>query len=186
MVIAGIDKAIKDDMDVINLSLGSNINDPLHPSSVAINNAMLQGVVSIIAAGNDGPKEGTLGSPGSSALAITIGASDVPVSVPTATVSVYDADQSSNTDPVNDEEQPPVTDPGDTEKQPPLTDPGDTEGQPPITDPGSGEEQPPAADPGDNENQLHAAVPGNNEEHPSVTVPGNIEENPSDINSGNN
>ncbi|SEK91624.1 S8 family serine peptidase [Paenibacillus sp. OK003] len=87
-IIAGIEKAIKDGIDVINLSLGAATNDPLDPSSIALNNAMLQGVVSMVAAGNDGPNEGTLGSPGASALAITIGASDVPLTIPTATVTL--------------------------------------------------------------------------------------------------
>lgn len=49
-----IDKAVKDDMDVINLSLGASINDPLYPTSVAVNNAMLAGVVTVVAAGNSG------------------------------------------------------------------------------------------------------------------------------------
>ncbi|MFX3646647.1 MAG: S8 family serine peptidase [Paenibacillus sp.] len=87
-IIAGIDKAIEDELDVINLSLGAATNDPLDPSSIALNNAMLQGVVSMVAAGNDGPNEGTLGTPGASALAITIGASDVPLTIPTATVTL--------------------------------------------------------------------------------------------------
>ena len=54
-VIAGIDKAVSDGMDIMNLSLGSSVNDPLDPTSVAINNAMLSGVVSVVAAGNAGP-----------------------------------------------------------------------------------------------------------------------------------
>ncbi|MET3940627.1 subtilisin family serine protease [Paenibacillus sp. PvP094] len=87
-IIAGIDKAIEDELDVINLSLGAATNDPLDPASIALNNAMLQGVVSMVAAGNDGPSEGTLGTPGASALAITIGASDVPLTLPTATVTM--------------------------------------------------------------------------------------------------
>ena len=41
-------------MDVINLSLGASINDPLYPTSVAVNNAMLAGVVTVVAAGNSG------------------------------------------------------------------------------------------------------------------------------------
>ncbi|PYY27001.1 S8 family serine peptidase [Paenibacillus illinoisensis] len=87
-IIAGIDKAIQDDLDVINLSLGAATNDPLDPASIALNNAMLQGVVSMVAAGNDGPSEGTLGTPGASALAITVGASDVPLTIPTVTVTM--------------------------------------------------------------------------------------------------
>ncbi|MGM0829816.1 MAG: S8 family serine peptidase [Bacillota bacterium] len=86
-VMAGIDKSVTDGMDVINLSLGSNINDPLNPSSIAVNNAMLSGVVTVVAAGNTGPNEKTLGSPGSAALGITVGASDVSVTIPTITAN---------------------------------------------------------------------------------------------------
>lgn len=87
-VLAGIDKAVQDEMDVINLSLGASVNDPLYPTSVAINNAMLSGVVSVVAAGNAGPNEKTLGSPGSSALGITVGASDASISIPAFSANV--------------------------------------------------------------------------------------------------
>lgn len=89
-IIAGIDKAVKDEMDVINLSLGSTINDPLSPTSVAVNNAVLSGVVTVVAAGNTGPEEKTLGSPGSAALPISVGASDVSVTIPTFTANSGD------------------------------------------------------------------------------------------------
>jgi subtilisin family serine protease len=86
-VLAGIDKAVQDGMDVINLSLGASINDPLYPTSVAINNAMLSGVVSVVAAGNTGPTEKTLGAPGASAFGITVGASDAAISIPAFSAS---------------------------------------------------------------------------------------------------
>ncbi|MBO9129457.1 S8 family serine peptidase [Bacillus sp. 165] len=90
-VLGGIDKAITDGMDVINLSLGANVNDPLYATSVAINNAMLSGVVSVVAAGNAGPNERTVGSPGTAALAITVGASDFAMNIPTfASMSAND------------------------------------------------------------------------------------------------
>ncbi|GAA0437920.1 S8 family serine peptidase [Virgibacillus salarius] len=82
-VIAGIDKAVKDEMDVINLSLGSGTNDPLSPTSVAVNNAVLSDVVTVVAAGNAGPGEKTVGSPGAAALPISVGASDVSQAIPT-------------------------------------------------------------------------------------------------------
>ncbi|MBT2737381.1 S8 family serine peptidase [Bacillus sp. ISL-7] len=85
-VLAGIDQAAKDDLDVINLSLGATVNDPLYPTSIAINNATLAGVVCDVAAGNAGPGAATVGSPGTSALAITVGASSIPVDVPVMTV----------------------------------------------------------------------------------------------------
>jgi len=85
-VLNGIDQAVQDDMDVINLSLGANINDPLYPTSIAINNATLAGVVCDVAAGNAGPGQATVGSPGTSALAITVGASTIPEQVATMTI----------------------------------------------------------------------------------------------------
>ncbi|MGD6848774.1 S8 family serine peptidase [Rossellomorea aquimaris] len=89
-VMAGIEKAVTDGMDVINLSLGSNVNEPLNPTSIAINNAMLSGVVAVVAAGNNGPGEKTLGSPGAAALGITVGASDVSLTIPTISASAGD------------------------------------------------------------------------------------------------
>ncbi|QKE76006.1 S8 family serine peptidase (plasmid) [Arthrobacter citreus] len=89
-VMAGIDKAVKDGMDVINLSLGSSVNDPLEATSIAINNAMLSGTVACVAAGNAGPDEKTLGSPGAAALAVTVGASDVSQTIPTYNASAGD------------------------------------------------------------------------------------------------
>ncbi|OFD54286.1 peptidase S8 [Bacillus mycoides] len=87
-ILAGIDKAIADGMDVINMSLGAQTNDPLYATSVAVNNAMLSGVVTVVAAGNAGPNEKTLGSPGTAALGISVGASDAAMSIPTFSGSV--------------------------------------------------------------------------------------------------
>lgn len=87
-IIGGIDKAVQDGMKVINLSLGAQRNDPLSAEAVAINNATLAGVTCVISAGNSGPGAGSLGTPGASALAITVGASDFPVSIPTASAKV--------------------------------------------------------------------------------------------------
>ncbi|WP_249599221.1 S8 family serine peptidase [Peribacillus frigoritolerans] len=72
-VLGGIDKAVSDGMDVINLSLGSNYNDPTDIESIAVNNAVLSGVTAIVAAGNSGEKMYTLGAPGAASLAITVG-----------------------------------------------------------------------------------------------------------------
>ncbi|MEH7451077.1 S8 family serine peptidase [Gottfriedia acidiceleris] len=82
-VIAGIDKAVQDGMDVINLSLGAGINDPYYPTSTAINYAVLNGITAVVSAGNSGPKAYTLGSPGTAAFALTVGASDVPTTIST-------------------------------------------------------------------------------------------------------
>ena len=86
-ILAGIDKAVKDEMDVINLSLGSPVNDPLSPLSIAVNNAMLADVVTVVASGNSGPGNMTIGTPGTGALAIAVGASDVSQVIPTFTAT---------------------------------------------------------------------------------------------------
>jgi len=62
-----------DHLDVISLSLGGG-GDPDDPMSQAIDNAVDAGIVAVIAAGNSGPSSGTIGSPGTSRKAITIGA----------------------------------------------------------------------------------------------------------------
>ncbi|WP_411345549.1 S8 family serine peptidase [Paenibacillus sp. WLX1005] len=94
-VIDGIEHAVKDGMDVINLSLGSdsekNVNSP---DSVAINNAVLSGVTAVVANGNAataGYYYYSMGSPASAQLAISVGASSTPYSLYTASVtaSVY-------------------------------------------------------------------------------------------------
>jgi subtilisin family serine protease len=89
-VIAGIERAVEDGMDVINLSLGNGNNHSLDATSVAINNAALKGVIPVIAGGITGPSPGTLGSPGASPLAITVGASDVPTDIPTVKANLAD------------------------------------------------------------------------------------------------
>ena len=64
-----------DHLDIISLSLGGKGN-PDDPTSKAIDNAVSAGVVAVIAAGNSGPSEQTIGSPGTARKAITIGAMD--------------------------------------------------------------------------------------------------------------
>ncbi|MFP5106283.1 S8 family serine peptidase [Neobacillus sp. C211] len=85
-VLKGIDQAVIDHMDVINLSLGATNNDPFYPTSIAINNATLAGVTCSISAGNSGPGVATVGSPGTSPLAITVGASSIPEEIPVMTI----------------------------------------------------------------------------------------------------
>ncbi|WP_129688264.1 S8 family serine peptidase [Gottfriedia acidiceleris] len=80
-ILAGIDRAVKDGMDVINLSLGIDVNDPNYPTSMAVNYAVLSGVTTVVSAGNSGSNSYTLGSPGAAALALTVGASSTPIPV---------------------------------------------------------------------------------------------------------
>lgn len=82
-ILAGIDQAVADGMDVINMSLGADYNDPLYVTSIAVNNAVLAGVTAVVSAGNSGNQMYTLGSPGTSPLALTVGANDTSVTIPT-------------------------------------------------------------------------------------------------------
>ena len=77
-VLGGIDRAVQEGMDVINLSLGNSLNDPEYITSIALNNAMLAGVTAVVASGNSGPQRWTVGSPGAAALPITVGNSTGP------------------------------------------------------------------------------------------------------------
>ncbi|XRG77498.1 S8 family serine peptidase [Rossellomorea sp. GAMAL-10_SWC] len=86
-ILAGIDKAVSDGMDIISMSLGANYNDPLYPTAIAVNNAVLTGVTAVVAAGNSGNKMYSLGTPGNAPLAITVGASDTSTTIPNYSAS---------------------------------------------------------------------------------------------------
>ncbi|WP_278186174.1 S8 family serine peptidase [Bacillus timonensis] len=89
-VIAAIDKAIEDKVDVINLSLGNTINGPDWPTSLALDKATEKGIVAVTSSGNSGPMVWTVGSPGTSSRAISVGASTPPMKVPYLTVGFAD------------------------------------------------------------------------------------------------
>jgi minor extracellular serine protease Vpr len=76
-VMAALDDAVRDGMDVINLSLGADLGLPpaSDPLALAVKAAVQAGVVVVAAAGNEGPGSGTISSPGIAPEAITVGAS---------------------------------------------------------------------------------------------------------------
>ena len=74
-VLAAIEKAVEDGMDVINLSLGNTVNGPDWPTSEALDAAVEKGVVAVTSSGNTGPGLWSVGSPGTSGGAISVGAS---------------------------------------------------------------------------------------------------------------
>lgn len=74
-VIAAIEQAIKDKVDILNLSLGNSVNGPDLPISQALNKAVEAGITSVTSSGNSGPNRWTVGSPGTATKAISVGAS---------------------------------------------------------------------------------------------------------------
>jgi minor extracellular serine protease Vpr len=81
-VLAAIEQAIKDKVDIMNLSLGNDVNGPDLPISLALNRAVDKGIVAVAAAGNSGPNVWTVGAPGTASKAISVGASTPALKVP--------------------------------------------------------------------------------------------------------
>ena len=84
VTVEAIEWAVDNDMDVINMSLGSSFGSKDDPSAVASTNAAKAGVVVVISAGNSGPNQYISGSPGSADGAITVAANDPIESTPGA------------------------------------------------------------------------------------------------------
>ncbi|PHY09483.1 MAG: peptidase S8 [Nitrosarchaeum sp.] len=72
LIIKAIDKAIEDDVDIINISLGLNKTNTNIEN--AVNRAVAKKIFVVTAAGNDGPTLQTIGSPGKNHGSITVGA----------------------------------------------------------------------------------------------------------------
>lgn len=70
-----IDAAVADGVDVINYSVGSSLTRVTAPDDVALMAAAKAGVVAVVAAGNEGPNPGTIGSPAGGPWVITAAAS---------------------------------------------------------------------------------------------------------------
>ncbi len=75
-LLAALDDAIADGMDIVNLSLGSDIAPRLEDDLLAraVQNAAEAGVIVVVSAGNSGPDWGTLASPATAPLALSVGA----------------------------------------------------------------------------------------------------------------
>ena len=76
MVVDAIEWAVDNDMDVINMSLGSPFGTNDDPDAEAATNAAKAGVVVVASAGNEGPNPYIVGSPGTADGAITVAAND--------------------------------------------------------------------------------------------------------------
>ncbi|WP_405771286.1 S8 family serine peptidase [Actinacidiphila glaucinigra] len=77
-IIAGMEWAVAEKADVVNLSLGGYDSPEIDPAEEAVNRLSAEsGTLFVIAAGNNGEQgAGTVGSPGSADAALTVGAVD--------------------------------------------------------------------------------------------------------------
>lgn len=73
-VIAALEEAVNQDVDIINLSLGNTVNGPDYPTSKAVNEAAKHGIAVVVANGNDGPANWTVGAPATATAALSVGA----------------------------------------------------------------------------------------------------------------
>ncbi|SIT87917.1 PA domain-containing protein [Microbacterium sp. RU33B] len=88
VVVAAIDWAVENGMDVINMSLGSTWGRGDDPDAVAASNAVGAGVVVVASSGNSGHNPYMTGSPGSGDGVISVSAVDSSESFPGATITV--------------------------------------------------------------------------------------------------
>ena len=72
LIVKAIEKAIEDNADVINISLG--VNKTNSQIETAVTKALEKEIFVVTAAGNDGPGFGTIGSPGKNFGSVTVGA----------------------------------------------------------------------------------------------------------------
>lgn len=82
-VLAALEQAYIDKVDVVNLSLGSSVNAPDLPITKALDKLVEKGVTAVVSSGNTGPDVWTVGTPGTSSKAITVGASTPKIKTPT-------------------------------------------------------------------------------------------------------
>ena len=76
MTVDAIEWAVANDMDVINMSLGSPFGTADAPEAVATDNAVKDGVIVVASAGNSGPTPYLVGSPSTATGAISVAAND--------------------------------------------------------------------------------------------------------------
>src|SRR5438876_2490534 len=87
VVVGAIEWAVDNDMDVINMSLGSTFGSKDDPSAVASTNAAKAGVIVVASAGNAGPSPYVIGSPSTADGAISVAANDPWQALPGANIT---------------------------------------------------------------------------------------------------
>lgn len=70
-----IDMAVADGVHIINYSVGSSLRTAIAPDDIALMAATKAGILAAVAAGNEGPNLGTIGSPAGAPWVITAAAS---------------------------------------------------------------------------------------------------------------
>ncbi|TDC75927.1 S8 family peptidase [Streptomyces hainanensis] len=76
-IIAGMEWAVEQGADVVSMSLGGYAGSEVDPLEDAVNTLSAESdALFVIAAGNDGPGQNTIGSPGTAEAALTVGAVD--------------------------------------------------------------------------------------------------------------
>lgn len=76
-LLAAINQAVEDQVDVINYSIGGSARDPWsagQSDAMAMLNARAAGTMVVVAAGNDGPSTGSISSPGNAPWVLTVAA----------------------------------------------------------------------------------------------------------------
>lgn len=88
VTVDAIEWAVANDMDVINMSLGSPFGSATDPSAEASTNAAKAGIIVVASAGNSGPNQYITGSPATAEGAISVAANDPIQTSPGATLKL--------------------------------------------------------------------------------------------------
>jgi len=110
-LVNAIDTAVADGVDIISYSVGSSLRRIIAPDDVALMAAAKAGVLSVVAAGNDGPNLGSIGSPAGGPWVITAAASSrdgqssveaLQITAPPALAGKYATKEANFTPPLQD------------------------------------------------------------------------------------
>jgi minor extracellular serine protease Vpr len=88
VTVDAINRAFEDDVDVINMSLGSVFGTANDASAIASTNVANAGVIVVASAGNNGANQYITGAPGAGTGTISVAASDATASFPGATMVI--------------------------------------------------------------------------------------------------